>query len=76
MTLAQRWRYSNGPKRVWFETCIDLNAYIIIKMESSDLESDTKVVQNKILNKINTTYFQLGHGIEMGVAFRPSVSGS
>ena len=56
--------------------CIDLNAYINIKMESSDLESDTKVVQNKIRNKINTTYFQLGRGIEMGVAFRPSVSGS
>ena len=37
-------------------------------MDWYDLESNTKVVQNNILNKIDSTYFQLGRGIEMGVA--------
>jgi hypothetical protein len=37
-------------------------------MDWYDLESNTKVVQNNILNKIDSTYFQLGRGIEMGMA--------
>ena len=41
----------------------DLNAYINIKMDSSDLESNTKVVQNQILNKIKSTSFQFGRGL-------------
>ena len=40
-----------------------LNAYINIKMVSYDLESNTKVVQDEILNKIKSTYFQLGRGM-------------
>ena len=43
-------------------------ANINIKIDSYDLESDTKVVQNQILNKKKSTYFQLVSGIEMGVA--------
>ena len=46
----------------------DLNAYINIKIVSYDLKSNSKVVQNKIMNKIKSTYFLLGRGIEMGVA--------
>ena len=37
-------------------------------MDSYDLESNTKVVQNHILNKMVSTNFQLGRGIEIGVA--------
>ena len=53
---------------MWFKTRKYLNAYINIKMDYYDLDSDTKVVQNQILNKIDSTYFQIGRGIEMGVA--------
>jgi hypothetical protein len=53
---------------VWFKTGKDLNAYINIKMDSYELESNTKVGQNQILNNIASTYFQLVCGIEMGVA--------
>ena len=37
-------------------------------MDSYDLESTTKVFQNQILNQRESTYFQLGRGIEKGVA--------
>ena len=47
--------------------CKNLNAYINIKKHPYDLESNTKVVQGKIL-KVTSTYFQLGCGNEMGVA--------
>ena len=46
--------------------CKDLN--VNIKLDSYDLESNTKVVQNTILNQKKSTLFQLEHGIEMGVA--------
>ena len=39
--------------------------YISIKMDSYDLESNRKVIENQILNKVQSTYFQLGRGIEM-----------
>ena len=37
-------------------------------MDSYDLESNTKVVENQILNKVQSTYVQLGCVMEMGVA--------
>ena len=51
-------------KMVWFKTRKDLNAYINIKLDSYDLES----IQNQILNMTESTYFQFGRGIVMGVA--------
>ena len=43
-------------------------AYVNIKMDSYDLESNSKVVRDYILNKIKSTYFQLGRGIDMSMA--------
>ena len=37
-------------------------------MVSYDIESNTKVIQDQILNKKKSTYIQLGRGIEIGVA--------
>ena len=32
------------------------------------LDPSTKVVQNQILNKIKSTFFQMGRAVELGVA--------
>ena len=37
-------------------------------VDSYDLGSNTKFGQNKIMNKMTSTYFKLGHGMEMGEA--------